>query len=68
MVLFGLVVPGIHNRAHGGGMAAGILLGWRLGYHERKKENMGHRLLGGLCLSGTTVALLWAVLTTLTNR
>jgi len=63
IVLFGLVIPGINNWAHGGGMAVGILMGLLLGYHERKKENMRHRLLGSLCLSGTTAILLWAVFT-----
>ena len=68
IVLFGLVVPGINNWAHGGGMAAGILMGLLMGYRERKKENMRHRLLGGLCLSGTAVVLLWAVSTSLFFR
>lgn len=63
IVLFGLVVPGINNWAHGGGMAAGVLVGLLMGYHERKKENMRHRLLSGLCLSGTFAVLLWAVFT-----
>ncbi len=65
IVLFGLVVPGINNWAHGGGMAAGILLGLGLGYHERKKETRLHRLQGVLCLSGTAAVLLWAVFTSL---
>lgn len=68
IALFGLVVPGINNWAHGGGMAAGILMGLLMGYHERKKENMRHRLLGGLCLSGTAAVLLWAVFTGLFYR
>jgi len=68
IVLFGLVVPGINNWAHGGGMAAGILMGLLMGYRERKKENLRHRLLGGLCLSGTAVVLLWAVSTSLFFR
>ncbi len=66
--LFGLVIPGINNWAHGGGMAAGILMGLLMGYQERKKENMGHRLLGGLCMSGTAAVLLWAVLTGLFHQ
>ena len=61
IVLFGLVIPGINNWAHGGGMAAGILMGLLMGYQERKKENMRHRLLGGLCISVTVAILLWAV-------
>ncbi len=68
IALFGLVVPGINNWAHGGGMAAGILMGLLMGYYERKKENMLHRLLGGLCLSGTAGVLLWAVFTGLFYR
>jgi len=68
IVLFGLLVPGINNWAHGGGMAAGIFTGLLMGYHERKKENLRHRLLGGLCLSGTAAVLLWAVTTGLFFR
>ena len=61
IALFGLVIPGINNWAHGGGMASGILMGLLMGYQERKKENMRHRLLGGLCMFGTAAVLLWAV-------
>lgn len=68
IVLFGLVVPGINNWAHGGGMAAGIFSGLITGYHERKKENMRHRLLGGVCLTGTGLILAWAVFTGLFYR
>ena len=68
IVLFGLVVPGINNWAHGGGMGSGILLGLLMGYHERKKESMVHRLLGGLCLAGTAAILLWAVFAGLIYR
>ena len=66
--LFGLVIPGINNWAHGGGMAAGILMGLLMGYQERKKENMRHRLLGGLCMSVTAAVLLWAVFTGLFHQ
>ncbi len=68
IVLFGLLIPGINNWAHGGGMAAGILMGLAMGYQERKKENMRHRLLGGLCIYGTAAVLLWAVFTGLFQR
>jgi rhomboid protease GluP len=61
IVLFGLVIPGINNWAHGGGMAAGFLMGLLLGYQERKKENMLHRLSAGICLTGTGLILMWAV-------
>lgn len=59
--LFGLLVPGINNWAHSGGMAGGILFGLFLGYQEREKENMLHRLLGRMCLFGTAAVLLWTV-------
>ncbi|BBO67390.1 rhomboid family intramembrane serine protease [Desulfosarcina alkanivorans] len=68
IVLFGLVVPGINNWAHGGGMAAGMLLGLLTGYHERKRANRLHRLLGVMCMAGTALILLWAVFTGLVSR
>lgn len=32
LVIFGFAIPNINNWGHGGGFAAGILLGWLLGY------------------------------------
>ncbi len=63
IALFGLIIPGINNWAHGGGLLTGLLLGALLGYHERIRENSFHRLLGGLCLAATAAVLLWAVVT-----
>ncbi len=63
IALFGLVIPGINNWAHGGGLFSGVLLAVLLGYHERVRENQWHRWLGGLCLAATAVVLLWAVAT-----
>jgi rhomboid protease GluP len=37
IVLFGLLVPGINNWAHGGGMAAGILMGLLSGIPRTQK-------------------------------
>lgn len=68
IVVFGLIVPGINNWAHGGGMAAGILSGLLLGYQERIRENKGHRFLGGACLAGTAAVLLWAVISGMLSR
>ncbi|HOD34874.1 MAG TPA: rhomboid family intramembrane serine protease [Syntrophales bacterium] len=51
LILFGLLVQGINNWAHGGGLVSGIVLALILGYHERKKETMLHKILaGGLIL------------------
>ncbi len=63
LFIFGLLVPGINNWGHGGGILAGIALGFLLGYQEKKKENFFHRVLGGVCLAGTLLVLFWAVLT-----
>jgi rhomboid protease GluP len=36
LFLFGLIVPGINNWAHGGGICAGAALGFLLGFQERR--------------------------------
>jgi len=66
--VFGLLVPGINNWAHGGGMATGILCGLLLGYQENRREMLNHRLLGAACALGTILILLWAVATAVIYR
>jgi len=61
LFLFGILVPVINNWGHGGGIAAGIGLGFLLGYHERKKESIFHKLLAGSCAVLTILILGWAV-------
>ncbi len=61
LFIFGLLVPVINNWGHGGGIAAGIGLGFLLGYQERKNENVLHKLLAGGCAVLTLVILGWAV-------
>jgi rhomboid protease GluP len=63
--VFGIVVRGINNWGHAGGMLAGILLGFLLGYQEKKKENLFHKMLAGVCAAATIATLVWAVSTTL---
>jgi len=60
--IFGLIVPGINNWAHGGGIIGGMLLGLLLGYTEKRRENLFHRLLALLCVAVTVVALCRALL------
>jgi rhomboid protease GluP len=59
--IFGLLFPGINNWAHGGGMVAGVALGFLLGYQERKRENLSHKLLAGLCIIVTVIVLGYAI-------
>jgi rhomboid protease GluP len=61
--IFGMVVPGINNWGHAGGMLAGIALGFLLGYQEKKKENLFHKMLAGACAIATVATLIWAVST-----
>jgi len=66
--VFGLLVPGINNWAHGGGMAAGGLRGLLLGYQENRRELLVHRLLGAACALATILVLLWGVTTAVIYR
>jgi len=59
--IFGFIVPGINNWGHGGGMAAGAILAYLLGYKERNRENIQHKLLGTGCAVGTALLLAWPV-------
>jgi rhomboid protease GluP len=59
--IFGLLVPGIDNWGQGGGMVAGVALGFLLGYQERRKENLSHKLLAGLLMIVTVVVLGYAI-------
>lgn len=61
LVLFGFIMPGINNWAHGGGIVGGIILGLLLGYDERKRENALHRLLALLCAGATVGMLGWRI-------
>jgi rhomboid protease GluP len=55
--IFGLLFPGINNWAHGGGLIGGALFGMWLGYTEKRKENLFHRLLALLCIVATAAAI-----------
>jgi rhomboid protease GluP len=59
LLLFGLVMPGINNWGHGGGVLGGVLLARLLGYQSRGRETAWHRMLGLLCLVATVFALAW---------
>ena len=61
LFLFGFIVPGINNWGHGGGIIAGIGLGFLLGYREKRRGNFFHILLAGICALVTLGVLVWAV-------
>jgi rhomboid protease GluP len=63
LVIFGLglLLPNINNWGHGGGIVAGALLGWVLGYEEKRAETATHRTLAAICAAATVGVLVWAV-------
>ena len=63
LFLFGFLVPGINNWGHGGGLVGGVLLGYVLGYQERKQAGVFHRTLGLACTALTLAVLIWGVCT-----
>jgi rhomboid protease GluP len=68
LAAFGLMVPGINNWGHGGGILAGIVTGFLLGYQEKKKENIVHKIFAAVCAMVTLVVLMWAVGTSVYYR
>jgi rhomboid protease GluP len=62
IAVFGFVVPGINNWGHGGGMAAGALLGYLLGYQEKRRESMSQKYLASGCIAATLIILVYACL------
>jgi len=61
LAVFGLLIPGINNWAHGGGVIAGLLLAFLMGYEEKRREGLLLQILAGACLLSTIAVLIWAV-------
>jgi rhomboid protease GluP len=61
--VFGLLMPGINNWGHGGGLLGGVLAAFILGYNERRAESLTHKLIAGACVFSTLIVLGWAVMT-----
>ena len=61
--IFGFLVKGINNWGHGGGIAAGALMGFLLKYEEKHRETLTHKLLAAACAVITVGILCWALLT-----
>jgi rhomboid protease GluP len=60
LFIFGLLMPGINNWGHGGGIMGGIIVGMLLGYGERRPETGTHRLLALFCAILTAGVLIWS--------
>lgn len=65
LALFGLLIPGINNWAHGGGIIAGIIISFIVGYSEKRRENILHVAIASASIIATLAVLSWAILTTL---
>ncbi|MBA3014688.1 MAG: rhomboid family intramembrane serine protease [Proteobacteria bacterium] len=61
IMIFGLLIPGINNWGHGGGMAAGVILGALLGYRERNRLTLRDKFLSVSCYVLTAAILAWAI-------
>ncbi|GAB4295877.1 MAG: rhomboid family intramembrane serine protease [Desulfuromonadia bacterium] len=61
LFLFGLIVPGINNWGHGGGILGGILIARIVGYHERSPESHSHRVIALITAILTASILAWGV-------
>jgi rhomboid protease GluP len=61
LIVFGVLVSGINNWAHGGGILSGILLAFLLGYNDQKQETAWHKLLAYACILVTAGVLIWAI-------
>ena len=58
ILIFGIVFPRINNSAHIGGMVIGALTALLLGYHEKIRERVSHRIVAGACMVVTILVLL----------
>jgi rhomboid protease GluP len=61
LVIFGLVLSGINNWAHGGGILSGLGLAFLMGYNDNKQESAWIKLLAYACILLTVMVLIWAV-------
>jgi membrane associated rhomboid family serine protease len=68
LFVFGMLVPGINNWGHAGGLVSGGLLGYLLGYHEKKRESSFQKTLALICMLITVLVLGWAAMSTITYR
>ncbi|HPD56432.1 MAG TPA: rhomboid family intramembrane serine protease [Smithellaceae bacterium] len=61
LIIFGLIVPGINNWGHGGGVLSGALIAFIIGYNEKKQETAGQKLMAYTCILITLGVLIWSL-------
>lgn len=62
LIIFGILISGINNWAHGGGILSGILIAFLLGYNDKKPEAAWHKNLAAACVLITTGVLIWSII------
>jgi rhomboid protease GluP len=65
LIIFGLLIPGINNWGHGGGLLGGVLLGYLLGYGARRPQTLLHRVLAYVLVLLTGTLLIYNVFSAL---
>jgi rhomboid protease GluP len=65
---FGMIVPGINNWGHAGGLLGGIILASALGLKRRIPDSRILTLMGGFCMVATIVILIYAAVTGVVYR
>lgn len=63
--LFGFLIPGINNWAHGGGLICGVLSGFLMGYREKTGDHPLQKAVAGICVVATLGALAWGIASSL---
>lgn len=61
--VFGFMMSGVDNFAHGGGFIGGFLVAMLVGFSEHRREALWHKLLAILLVIGTLMAFLVNIIT-----
>lgn len=65
LAVFGIIISGINNWAHGGGILSGILIAFLMGYNDKKPESAWYKHLAAACLLITAGVLIWRLVNSL---
>jgi rhomboid protease GluP len=67
MFVFGLIMPGIDNWAHGGGFVGGYATAWMFSRSPGEREGIGAYALAGICALATAGAFLFQFLAAISS-